>query len=272
MSTPWAPREGRPTTITEIPAGSLVAHDYQPHRLLEAGGRPFDLWPEEYRRAFTERHEDHTRHGTPMPAPEQWCSRPVVLVLQRDGVSGGRPEHRLRPAHASMYVLPEHYAICHRCGELPPCRETVLDRAVAEQCARMAQLMAIAPGHCLGCGQRITHRMNAHRFAGANLWRPDLGDDSAVFHARRDCSRAAAEYDAAWAAAEPGRRCRLFCEGLLRHHFDGSAQCSEGESCPGDVGHGGVEYHRPGQSSAAGCWCVSGDLAARLDRDESETR
>lgn len=37
-------------------------------------------------------------------------------------------------------------------------------------------------------------RQRSIRIAGPNLWRPDLADNSVVFHARRECEEIADEY------------------------------------------------------------------------------
>jgi hypothetical protein len=43
--------------------------------------------------------------------------------------------------------------------------------------------------------------MKAVRFPGPNLWRPDLGDGSAVFHDRKECSHDVSRYRGQWEAA-----------------------------------------------------------------------
>jgi hypothetical protein len=74
-----------------------------------------------------------------------------------------------------------------------------------------------------------------------------------------------------WAAAAPKGPRRLHCSGHIAHHFDGSPTCSEGVDCPG-VGarHDSAEWHRPDGDTRpwSGCWCVSGDLSARLPDEQ----
>ncbi|GAB2696412.1 hypothetical protein [Kitasatospora kifunensis] len=95
----------------------------------------------------------------------------------------------------------------------------------------------------------------------------DWGDGSAMFHLRGSCRHELREYDKRWAAAVPGRRRSFYCEGHLSHHFDDSKTCTD-VHCPSvDVEHRYQEWHRPrGQGKWTGCWCVAGDLTARLER------
>jgi hypothetical protein len=263
----WAPLEGRLTELGRIPVGSLIAFDYKPYRLIEVRERPFDLWPENIQAEFAR------MGGTD---PEAWWARVQCIRLQPDGhASGTRDRSRLVRACYSFHVLPEHYAVCHRCGDLPPCRETVMDRQVAEATAVMEQAMAIRPGDCHACGKPVTARHKAIVFPGVNLIRPDLPDGSVIFHGRHgECVNRAYRYDEQWAAAEPGRRRRFECAGRQVRHADGTLECTEGAGCPeanGPTGwvvhHQAYTWHRPGVATGDGeCWCVSGDLTARIEQ------
>jgi hypothetical protein len=97
-------------------------------------------------------------------------------------------------------VLPEHYAVCVACGELPPCSHEISERAIDRVVAHSEELMHLKPGCCMGCSEPITSRMQATRFPGPNLWRPDFGDDSAVFHARKECADDVTRYREQWQA------------------------------------------------------------------------
>lgn len=270
MTDHWRPREGWPQRLDEIPLGSIIAFDRQPYRLIETSERPYDLWPEQYKTVHANYAAQCTALGWNTPDHATWRARPLVYVLQRDGQPAAKLRHRLAPARSLFYVLPEHYGLCHRCGEVPPCREVEIDRATARETERMERLMSILPGHCLGCGQAVTHRHEAFRYPGPNLWRPDLGDDSAVFHAarsRRECRAAVADYDHQWASAAPGRRRRFACEGNFTVHADGSRDCTSGEHCPllaafdaghrEDVQHSLFVTHRRGVYGAGDCWCLA---------------
>ena len=165
-------------------------------------------------------------------------------------------------------TLPEHYAICRLCGEIPPCQH-VHNEQVAERAGeQFEKQMAILPGACHSCREPITSRQKFHRFAGPNLIRPDLGDDSAVFHLRSSCRSALQRYDKRWAEAVLGRRQSFYCDGHLIHHFDESSSCSAVDCPSAEVEHRVAEWHRPGvHATWSGCWCVSGDLTAQLERD-----
>ncbi|MFD9256968.1 hypothetical protein [Streptomyces sp. NPDC059538] len=120
----------------------------------------------------------------------------IVLVPASDPKS--KPIHIQASAHQSWKVLPEHYAICVACGELPPCRHEIAEDEADKAMAKAEVLMEIPAGACMGCGEAITGRQKAQRFPGPNLWRPDLADGSAVFHARQECAGDADRYAAQW--------------------------------------------------------------------------
>lgn len=264
----WTPLgAGIGTELGRIPIGSLIAFDYRPYRLTEVRERAFDLWPENIQ-------AEHARMGS--PDPETWWARVQTIRLQPDGqASGTKDLHRLVRANYRLHVLPEHYAVCHRCGDLPPCRETVMDRLVAEATTVMEQALALRPGDCHACGKPVTIRHKAISFPGANLIRPDLPDGTVVFHLKKsDCANAAYFYDQKWAAAEDGRRRRLQCDGRQVLHADGTLECSEGAGCPEargrvawPVSHRSSTTHRPGVWTGDGdCWCTTGDLTARIEQ------
>lgn len=185
----------------QLEPGLIVIHDRKPWRVLEVAERPIDLWGERYDQAFDEAVQRWERypHGD-RPERATWYQRPITIILVPDGDPKATPTHLIGPASHDWPVLPEHYAVCVSCGELPPCPEELADREVQAQMVRTEVLMEIPPGHCLGCGEAITSRMKAERFPGPNLWRPDLGDGSAVFHARQECSGFADRYREQWQA------------------------------------------------------------------------
>jgi hypothetical protein len=209
-------REGIEATVC---VGAIVVHDRQPWRVLEISERPEDLWPAGYEEAWQSlvtkwvEYEAARLAGEPEPwgAPRkprpqpvraEWIHRPITIVLQRAEQSKSNPQHFVGPADLDRQVLPEHYSVCRLCQELPPCRHEELEREVSNQVAVADELMAIPRGACLGCGETITSRMKATRFPGPNLWRPDWGTDSAVFHARSrvECSNGVWRYEKQWRA------------------------------------------------------------------------
>lgn len=122
----------------------------------------------------------------------------MVLVIRPADQPTLKASHYAVRASRSFYVVPEHYSVCRLCNEIPPCSHVTTEAMVDYEMANTERLMAIPAGCCLGCGEPITSRMKAVRFPGPNLWRPDWGTDSAVFHARSDCSGSVASYRQQW--------------------------------------------------------------------------
>lgn len=252
----WIPREGHSTSVTNCKAGDIIAGFHKAFRITAIEEVNVANWPD----AFTSTWEAHSR-----PDPETWYFRPLRIIGHWEE-GDTRSRVKVVSAASGCTRLPEHYSVCRLCREVPPCKHVHTERIVERELAGLAETMAILPGCCHACREPVTHRQKTIRFPGPNLIRPDLADGTAVFHARQACFGAAFEYDEQWAAAEPGRRRLLYCEGRRRNHNDGSMECSEGAECPGDVQHRSEEWHRPEHGSAytSGCWCVSGDLGARV--------
>ncbi|MFE9736174.1 hypothetical protein ACFYO9_37610 [Streptomyces sp. NPDC005863] len=186
----------------QLAPGVLVIWDRKPHRVIELAERPLDLWGEKHEMRYATALEHWEIGGRRRERPEKttWEARPYVFVLQTDGKPQEKPLHLIGPANHVWDVLPEHYWICSACGELPPCRHEEAEWIADTQAARADVLMDIPPGHCLGCGEFVTSRQKAARFPGPNLWRPDLPEHSAVFHARSECSGEVERYRQQWEA------------------------------------------------------------------------
>ncbi|MFJ9771196.1 hypothetical protein ACIRVF_08125 [Kitasatospora sp. NPDC101157] len=180
--------------------GTLVIRDRAPYRIVEIREQPHDLWPEKFEHYWRLHHDLWAANpgSRPEPTRETWRDRPVVVVLTPDG--GGEERHMIGPASHDWPVLPEHYAVCRSCGELPPCREEELDRVVSAQLAKSERLLAIPAGNCMGCGEAISSRQKSVRFPGPNLWRPDLAAGTARFHARGECAHWVDAYRGQWIA------------------------------------------------------------------------
>ncbi|WP_307073436.1 hypothetical protein [Streptomyces canus] len=159
----------------QLKPGILVVWDRQPYRVVELAERPLDLWGEKHEMRYVTAVEQWERYPRNWDRPEKatWDGRPFVFVLQLDGKPHEKPIHLIGPANTSWDVLPEHYAICSACGELPPCRDELNEREADQQAAR---------------------------FPGPNLWRPDMPDHSAVFHARKECEGEVERYRRQWEA------------------------------------------------------------------------
>lgn len=260
--------EHRSAYTDKLNPGDIVVIDRQPYRLDEIAPRPHVNWNERYLTAW-----EHS--GRPDSAT--WWKRPFALVLTRIPPSAdAKPpaaQHMEAPGHHYWTVLPEHFAVCRLCGELTPCTDVHNERIMTRVSAEFADAMRILPGFCHHCKGPINRRQGSMRFEGPNLIRPDLGENSAVFHTRQSggCFSAAFDYDKRWAAAETGRRGKLSCAGSVTIHLDGTWECSLGPECAGETDVlGDSMRHRGGDSrcyrafrdrngrfvSGTDCWCT----------------
>ncbi|MFG3244170.1 hypothetical protein [Streptomyces sp. NPDC048157] len=211
------PHNGYREGVPGVEVGSIVVYERQAWRVLEIREKPEDLWPADFEQAWQSKfarwveHEaaraagEVTSWGAPLdawsePVRARWYYRPVNVVLQQVDKPKSKPRHLLAPVSCEWQVLPEHYVVCRVCSELPPCRHAETEATVDREMEKADRLMSIPRGACLGCGEAITSRMKATRFPGPNLWRPDWGTDSAVFHARlqEECSNAVWRYETQW--------------------------------------------------------------------------
>lgn len=224
----WTPQGGRCVPWADLAAGDLIMSHRRPWRVLEVRAVPVIDW-DEHDRAYYDRACEWPRS----PASEEtWDRRPVYLIVVP--ADGGKRHHvKRRPyAYGPAYVIPEHYPVCRECGELYPCRELEIRAEAAREMKELDKYEKVLPGTCWGCFEPITHRQDAIRFEGENLFLP--GAPQVVFHARRSkgCRSAAISYEERWVKAGEGRRPRLSCPGKLVIHVDG-AECSEDPHCPG---------------------------------------
>jgi hypothetical protein len=250
---PQLPGPIRATYTDKLTPGTLVVWERQPYRVLDVRERAHANWPDSYQ-------EEWVKQG--MPDPDSWRYRPRVIVLRSEDDPKAKPFNLQGPNSARWYTLPEHYPICRLCREIPPCRhvhnEAIMERATE----RMDKEMAIMPGVCHGCREPISNRQKHFTFPGPNLIRPDLGDNSAVFHTRRDCYGALDSYDKRWAAAEPDRERLFYCPGTLTEHHDDSSECSRPDCVAKGahkdlVQHAGWVRHHPRMREVRGCWCLA---------------
>lgn len=259
----WFPqqRTGYATSESLAP-DQIVIWERNAYRVIETRERSRSDWPEAYRDRWVDQG---------MPDPATWFERPFAVTLRLEQDPDAEPLRLLGPAGHAWNTLPEHYSICRVCRQIPPCTHAHNQAVMAAAAKKLDAEMALMPGLCHACLEPITRRQKTITFEGENLVRPDLGDGTAIFHLRTSCRPQAERYDARWAAAGRGRRRKLYCAGRRRHHFDGTADCTEGETCPGDVSHESTEWHTPDGAASrytSGCWCVSGDLTARLTAKE----
>ncbi|MEV7014352.1 hypothetical protein [Streptomyces sp. NPDC093991] len=204
------PDEGDDGTYMRLRAGSIVVLDRQAWRILEINGYPGDRWPDCYEKAWRDHVElwwhangllrANNRAAKPAPERSEFYKRPVVLVLRDENLPRSTPKHWCAPASHDWQVLPEHYAVCRACGELPPCHhgEYRWEGGPRRPEQNAGIPLMVPEGCCMGCAEPIRPRMRTVRFPGPNLWYPNLGEDTAVFHARAACADQVDCYRAQW--------------------------------------------------------------------------
>lgn len=183
----------------QLAPGVLVIWERQPWRVIAVDERPDDLWGEKYEAEFAHHLKVwESRQLDDRPERSTWRGRPIAVQIVPVADPKADPLHLIGPGNHQWDVLPEHYSVCAACGELPPCRHELAEQEADRQAAQTDVLMDIPAGHCLACGEHITHRQQADRFPGPNLWRPDLPENSAVFHSRQECAGPRHRYRAQW--------------------------------------------------------------------------
>ncbi|GAA4858589.1 hypothetical protein [Kitasatospora terrestris] len=210
--TDWPEHSSDDGPYLRLRVGQTVVLDRQPWHLLEIHEYPDREWPESYRKAWREhvelwRHAENL-HGasggatTLPPERTSFYKRPVILVLRNENLPRSTPKHWCAPASHDWQVLPEHYAVCRTCGELPPCHngEYRWDGGPRSAEHNRGVPLIVPPDCCMGCAELIKPRVRTVRFPGPNLWYPELGHDSAVFHARSACADQVDCYRKQWRA------------------------------------------------------------------------
>jgi hypothetical protein len=240
----------------KLTPGTLVVWERRPYRVVEVRKREQANWPEKYRQAWVKQN---------MPDPATWYCRPRVIVLRSEEDPTAKPLNLEGPNHYSWHTLPEHYPICRLCKEIPPCRHVHTERVMERATEKLEKEMALLPGVCHGCREPISKRQKHFTFPGANLIRPDLGDNTAVFHTRNDCYGFLDSYDKRWAAAEPGRSRFFYCDGTQTVHHDDSSECSRPDCVAKGAHKDLVQHamwvrHHPQLEGARGCWCLASQL------------
>ncbi|KAB1986556.1 hypothetical protein [Streptomyces triticiradicis] len=206
------PDEGDDRTHLRLRSGSIVVLDRQAWRVLEINDYPGDWWPEAYEKAWGEHlelwwHANELRRANGQavkPAPEraEFYKRPVILVLRSENLPRSAPKHWCAPASHDWQVLPEHYAVCRACGELPPCHhgEYRWESGPRRPEQSGGIPLMVPEGCCMGCAEQIKPRGRTVHFPGPNLWYPDLGENTAVFHTRAACADQVDCYRMQWQA------------------------------------------------------------------------
>lgn len=227
MRETWRPIEGRYWYGTALTPGMLIAIDF--HGFRHQAWRVHDVRPRE---------GDDRIH----------------VILRPDGELYDLAEHNRAVSftkRARIYGLPEHYALCHRCGQLPPCADVWTETVSAAESERTARFEV--EGICPSCQKPVTGRQAVHRFE-ENLYVP-LGP-AVTFHGRQQCFGGAIAYDEVL-AKKNDTQARLSCEGHVVHHRDGERICTN-ITCPGRVRHRGMSmcYVLAEPCNRPECWAI----------------
>lgn len=155
----------------------------------------------------------------------------VIVRRESDGEKGKRrgvrvPKGTRKP---QWYVLPEHYAICRTCEQVPPCRDEWA-ASVADDVAK-EQARYDMPGICPACREPVTSRQQSVTMLNVIV---PLGAD-VTFHRRSRCIASAVQYEQRL-CAQTGDRLKLSCSGFQVQHLDGLQECAEPE-CPDPAVH-----------------------------------
>lgn len=228
----WMPSLSRRSYSPRPEVGALIGLDFRAWRVERVEDVHPGDWSDEIRSAWV-------AAGSPDP----WARAPFRVVVTP--AQGGK-EHMATidnpyRAHA-WHILPEHYAVCVKCGDLAPCRESIEADRAEREVRRAVAAMSVPDGACPACKEVITRRQKSHYFPGDNLLNP-LGSPGVRFHARRKCQSAAAAYEEKWVAADPSRErspLTLRCSGNVAVHADGTAEChgrNDGSECPHIYAH-----------------------------------
>jgi hypothetical protein len=145
----------------------------------------------------------------------------------------------LRVRAAAYDPLPEYpdgrVPLCSCHSEPWPCLEADQQAQAAKELRAAERVLRVLPGCCPACEEPVTSRQKAITFGGPNVRNPLA--EGPTFHLRKKCWGAAARYEEAWVADEPGRARSLLtlaCSGTVIVHHDGTAECfgAEGSDCP----------------------------------------
>ncbi|MEV6679445.1 hypothetical protein AB0N09_21710 [Streptomyces erythrochromogenes] len=241
------PRLGSASVICLEP-GRLIPFRHQALRITDVHRLPVEDWPEAAHEKYRK-----TISGPARPArnpldsiaelertstPETWAAAPYRITghLTRVGVEE-QAVQLLVSGLRSFDLLPEHHAVCARCGLLAPCPEAGQEAETYMAMQELGRALRLAPGICHGCHKPIGPRERSYTVPGPNLIAPGLGDDTAVFHTRMQqrawepsCWEALTDYVRRRAALTPGV---LDCTGHAVHHAGLYETSCTNPDCPG---------------------------------------
>lgn len=150
----------------------------------------------------------------------------VIVRRDSDGENGKRRGVRVSKGTRKplWFILPEHYAVCRTCDQVPPCRDEWA-ASVADDVAK-EQARYDMPGVCPACREPVTTRQQSVTMLNVIV---PLGVD-VTFHRRGRCIASAEQYERRL-CAQTGDTPKLSCEGFQIQHLDGLQQCAE-PGCP----------------------------------------
>ncbi len=197
---------------SRLEVGSTVIVDRRPWLLLEISEYPDRQWPSSYRRAWHDHvelwnrsaslYDSSGRSAKIPPRKADFYKRPVVVVLRDENFPRSTPKQWCVPASRDWQILPEHYAVCRACGELPPCSNAEYRSTGGSGwvLGEDSKDFIVPPNCCMGCSELIKPRVRTVSFPGPNLWYPDLEEGSAIFHGRSACAEQVDRYRMQWRA------------------------------------------------------------------------
>lgn len=227
----WRPAASGFTSGRRPQVGQILAFNFEAWRVLDITDvLPLDPAAQQYivglRRLFAgvETGKRHIMTVTEGPAPDPTRFKPGFLDANPDYRRGRSPY---------FDVLPEHYSVCARCGDVQPCREVWAERqgkAAMDEMARFDD-----PSVCPACQEVITLRQKT--LALPNII--SIMGGKVNFHAGRyQCVRYAADYEKRLLKAGAVTALTLSCDGRLIQHRDGTLECLNLD-CP----NVGIEHH-----------------------------
>lgn len=227
MMESWRPREGTSVALGDLVPGQLVAMHFHAWRVTSVEPVPM----------------------ADLNQAEAASGRSIVQVRVEPVTPGeGRCPGKLRNDPVKrVRVLPEHYAVCGVCHEIPPCRHEMQGIVEAQMLNRMSRFEV--PGTCPSCMEAVRWRQRSLTF-DENTVVP--GGPPVTFHRAKNCFRDAVRYEAILARSL-GNVPQLSCAGSLVRHTKVGIVCSL-ETCPG----AGVVH----ESSVRRCECSGGEVCS----------
>lgn len=183
------------TSITYVEVGALVAYEWAAYVVVDKRPLPEEQWPAnwiENRQANRQAWAYET---------QAWAItlRPQANVIKMDK----RADVRRACLRRSYWrVLPEHYSVCAKCGDLQPCREEVQAAQAARAMKEMVRFEMA--GICPACQKPVSSRQRSLTFPD-NLFVP-AGPPVTYHVGRRECVGHARVYERLWVEADPARR------------------------------------------------------------------